>query len=124
MGEGSPDELYVLNHLDRDGARAYATVLMPAFAGGLRGSPSALFCDSLELETRRLWSPKLWDVFAERFGYRLEGQEDQIDVDADLRYDYRTIVAEAILREFYDEFAAICRRARRVFAGPVPRGTD
>ena len=83
---------------------------MPAFAEGLRGSPSALFCDSLEIETRRLWDPKLWDRFAERFGYRLEDLEDQIDDDPDLRYDYRTMIAEAILHEFYEEFAAICRR--------------
>jgi hypothetical protein len=108
--EDSPDELYVLNHLDRDALRRYAAVLMPSFAGGLLGSPSALFCDSLELETRRLWSPKLWDAFAERCGYRLEDHEDQIDDDDDLRYDYRTILAEAILREFYNEFAVICRQ--------------
>ena len=41
---------------------------MPAFAGGLDGSRSALFCDSLEIDTRRLWDPKLYDRFAERFG--------------------------------------------------------
>jgi hypothetical protein len=104
--EGPP---YVLNHLDREALRRYAAALMPAFAGGLRGSRSALFCDSLELDTRRLWDPKFWDRFAARFGYRLEGLEDQIDDDPDLRYDYRTVIAEAILREFYQEFAAICR---------------
>jgi hypothetical protein len=100
---------YVLNHLDRGALRRYAGALMPAFAGGLHGSRSALFCDSLEVDTRRLWDPKLWDRFAERFGYRLEGLVDQIDDDADLRYDYRTVIAEAILDEFYREFAAICR---------------
>jgi hypothetical protein len=101
--------LYVLNHLDREALRAYAEAMMPALAGGLRGSPSALFCDSLELDTRCLWDPKLWNRFAKRFGYRLEGLEDQIDSDPDLRYDYRTAIAEAILCEFYEEFAAICR---------------
>jgi hypothetical protein len=104
--------LKVLNHLDREALRAYARVMMPAFTGGLRGSPSALFCDSLEIDTRRLWDPKLWDRFAERFGYRLEGLEDQVDRDPDLRYDYRTVIAEAILQEFYVEFAAICREQR------------
>jgi hypothetical protein len=99
----------VLNHLDREALRRYAETLMPAFAAGLRGSPSALFCDSLEIDTRRLWDPALWDRFAERFGYRLEGLEDQIDDDPDLRYDYRTMIVETILREFYVEFAAICR---------------
>jgi hypothetical protein len=100
--------LYVLNHLDRAALRHYAEAMMPAFAGGLLGSTTALFCDSLEIETRRLWDPRLWDRFAERFGYRLEGLEDQIDEDPDLRYDYRTVIAEAML-QFYQEFAAICR---------------
>ena len=44
----------------------------------------------------------------QRFGYRLEGLEDQIDEDPDLRHDYRTVIAEAILG-FYREFAALCR---------------
>jgi hypothetical protein len=100
---------HVLNHLDRGALRRYAEAMMPAFAGGLRGSRSALFCDSLEVDTWRLWDPKLWDRFAEQFGYRLEGLEDQIDDDPDLGYDYRSVIAEAILREFYQEFAAVCR---------------
>jgi alpha-L-rhamnosidase len=107
--ETDADDLYVLNHLDRAALRNYADAILPAFRDGLRGSPSALFCDSLELDTRRLWSPGLWDRFTERCGYRLEGLEDRIDRDPDLRYDYRTVVAEAICQEFYAEFAAICR---------------
>jgi hypothetical protein len=102
------DPLRILNHLSRGALRRYAEALIPAFAGGLRGSTSALFCDSLELDTRRLWDRTLWDRFAERFGYRLEGLEGRIDDDPDLRYDHRTAIAEAILREFYEEFAAIC----------------
>jgi hypothetical protein len=104
------DDPYVLNHLDRGALRHYAEAMMPAFTGGLLGSRSALFCDSLEVDTRRLWDPKLWDRFALRFGYRLEGLEDQIDDDPDLRYDYRTLIAEALVREFYEEFAEICRK--------------
>ncbi len=98
----------ILNHLDRGALRRYAAAMIPAFAGGLSGTASALFCDSLELDTRRLWDPKLWDFFAERFGYRLEGLVDQIDDDPDLLYDYRTAIAETILREFYQEFTSIC----------------
>ena len=98
----------VLNHLDRGALQRYVAALIPTFAHGLRGSQSALFCDSLEINTWRLWDTRLWDRFAERFGYRLEGLEDQIDADPDLRYDYRTVIAEAILDEFYREFTAIC----------------
>jgi hypothetical protein len=101
-------DLRVLNHLSKGALRRYAEAMLPAFSGGLRGSTSALFCDSLEIDTWRLWDPALWEPFAARFGYRLEGLEDQIDDDADLCYDYRTLIAETILREFYQEFAAIC----------------
>src|SRR4051812_38819504 len=106
---GGEESLRILNHLSRSALRHYAETLMPAFAEGLRGSTSALFCDSLEVDTRRLWDQALWDRFADRFGYRLEGLEDRIEDDPDLRYDYRTILAETILREFYVEFAEICR---------------
>jgi hypothetical protein len=75
--------LFVLNHLDRGALRRYAAALLPALAGGLRGSRSALFCDSLEVDARRLWDPRLWDRFAARFGYRLEGLEGRIDQDPD-----------------------------------------
>ncbi len=112
-GSWEPDsssEIHVLNHLDRHALGRYSETILPALAEALPGSPSALFCDSLELDTRRLWDPKLWNRFTERFGYRLEGLDDQIDDDPDLRYDYRTMIAEAILHEFYEEFAAICRR--------------
>jgi hypothetical protein len=105
--DGKP--LYVLNHLDRGALRHYADALMPAFAEALRGSKSALFCDSLEIDTRRLWDPKLWSQFTERSGYSLKGLDDLIDDDPALRFDYRTLIAEAILREFYEEFAEICR---------------
>jgi hypothetical protein len=108
-GPEDADDLYVLNHLDRTALRNYADAMIAAFRGGLRGSTSALFCDSLEIDTRRLWSPQLWDRFAERWGYRLEGLEDHIGRDPDLRYDYRTVIAEAICGEFYAEFSAICR---------------
>jgi hypothetical protein len=107
--DDSTGPLYVLNHLDREALRAYAGVMMAALDGGLRGSPSALFCDSLEIDTRRLWDPKLWERFASHFGYRLEGLEDEVDADPDLRHDYRTVIADTILAEFYEEFAAICR---------------
>jgi hypothetical protein len=101
--------LFVLNHLSREALRYYADALLPAFGEGLRGATSALFCDSLEIDTRRLWDPALWDRFAEQFGYRLEGLQDELDDDCDLRYDYRTLISEMILREFYEEFAMICR---------------
>ncbi len=103
-----PDEGFVVNHLNRHALTAYAASLMPAFAAGLAGPPSALFCDSLELETRQMWSPQLWAEFEQRFGYDLQLFADRLDDLPDERYDYRKTVSAAICREFFEPFTAIC----------------
>lgn len=106
---GNP--LLVVNHLSRPALERYAAALLPAFAGPLAGEPSALFCDSLELDTDGLWCPQLWEPFAGRFGYRLEPFHQALDDHPDVRYDYRKFRAEVMLREFFQAFTAICRRA-------------
>ena len=113
--------LRVLNHLNRAALRHYAEVLMQAFAEALRGSTSRSSATRSSSTRGGSGTPCLWDRFAERFGYRLEGLVDQIDDDPDLRYDYRTIIAETILREFYVEFAEICREHGALSQGAVPR---
>ena len=83
---------------------------MPAFEPCLAGHRSGLFCDSLEIETDRLWSPKLWDQFAECFGYRLELYRDDLDRHPDVRYDDRKFIAATMVREFYAAFTEVCHR--------------
>ena len=104
----------VLDHLDRDALARYAARVGAALAPALAlGRPSALFCDSWEVPTWRMWSPRLWDRFEARFGYDLRPLADQvgtIDGDEHLRYDYRAFIADAVLDEFYRPFAAECRR--------------
>lgn len=112
--DGSGLRQRVVDHLSRTALENYATVLMPAFAGPLSGQPSALFCDSLELDTDGMWSPRLWDPFADRFGYRLEPFCQSLDEHPDVRYDYRKFRAETMLREFFQAFTAICHRAGAV----------
>lgn len=106
--KGSPYEHRVLNHLNGNALRNYASALMPAFSPALAGSTSALFCDSLELDTPGMWSPQLWDAFEERFGYSLREYTRDLDELPDVRYDYRKIVSEAFIREFFEAFTAIC----------------
>ncbi len=106
---GTP--LLVVNHLSRSALEHYAAALLPALANPLARGPAALFCDSLELDTGGMWSPQLWESFAERFGYRLEGFCHSLDAHSDVRYDYRKYRAEAMLREFFEVFTAICHRA-------------
>ncbi len=98
----------VVDHLSARALRNYARVLAPAFAVGLRGSKSALFCDSFEVQKRHLWSHELWESFEKRFGYSLRELATQIDDEPDLCYDYRKHVGETIVREFYATFTEVC----------------
>ena len=61
-------DLFVVDHLNREALFAYGQAMLPAFQAALEGAPSGLFCDSLEIDSRGLWSPALWDEFAARTG--------------------------------------------------------
>ncbi|MFL6463221.1 MAG: glycosyl hydrolase [Bryobacteraceae bacterium] len=100
---------YVVNHLSRTALDGYAAPLLAALKDALAGSRSALFCDSLEIATERLWSPDLWTKFEDRFGYGLQPLVNYLDEQPDVRYDYRKFRGEVIRREFYEAFASICR---------------
>jgi len=115
----SPQRLYgswesgprpVLNHLSADALRRYADALAPAFAPGLAGTPSALFCDSGELDAGRLWSPELWDAFEARYGYRLEGRIELARTQPHMRYEYRRMVGATMQQAFFETFADICHQ--------------
>ena len=91
---------------------------------GLAGSPSALFCDSLELDPDGIWSADLWDQFEARFGYRLEERLELARTHPHMRYEYRRMVGSTMQREFFETFARICRELGADLAGPVPRRAD
>ncbi len=107
--ESAPrDQVLVLDHLSAAALARYAAPLLRALAPALRQGNTALFCDSLEIATEELWSPILSQGFFDRFGYRLEPHMASLDDSPDIRYDYRKLRGEAILREFYEPFTALC----------------
>ena len=99
----------VLNHLSEGALRRYAEALAPAFRSGLAGTPSALICDSLELDPSGIWSPELADPFEARYGYRLEQRAELAKTLAPMRYEYRRMVGDTMQRAFFETFARICR---------------
>ncbi len=103
---------FVVNHLSSAALARYADPLFSALGGALKGSTSALFCDSLELNTDRMWSEDLWTTFEERFGYSLRPFANGLDTNIDVRYDYRKLIGETIQREFYEAFTNLCRDHR------------
>ena len=99
----------IVNHLSRGALGHYAAPLLATLRDALAGSRSALFCDSLEISTERLWSSELWAEFEARFGYGLQAFTDELDQHPNVRYDYRKFRGEVIRREFYQAFTDLCR---------------
>jgi hypothetical protein len=98
-----PDTGNVLNHMSSEAFRRYADVMSPAFEPAMKGSQSALFCDSWEVHTRKLWTPGFENKFEKRFGYDIIPYMDSIyEAENDMpRYDYMKLVAELVLNEFF-----------------------
>jgi hypothetical protein len=101
----------VLNHLCARALQNYAANLAAAFQPAMElGAPSALFCDSWELDSRGIWSEPLWDVFAARFQYDLRPYAGTGTMPPGVRYDYLKFLDIVVRESFYREFTAITRR--------------
>jgi hypothetical protein len=102
----------VMNHLDRKALEAYGSRIVSALAPALRGGVSCLFCDSWEVEEEgRLWTAGFGECFRDRFGYQVEPFMSHLDEHPKERYDYRVLVGQYALDEFYRPYAALCRDA-------------
>ena len=101
----------VMNHLSTGALERYASFMLAGLKEALSGSKSALFCDSLELETEDMWSAGLWEEFEKRFGYGLESFVPRLKEEPAVRYDYRRLIADVFEREFIEPFVEIARRS-------------
>jgi hypothetical protein len=101
-----PDTGNVLNHLDRHAFERYSTVMGTALSPALKGSKSAIFCDSWEVESKHLWTPGFDSVFQKEFGYDIRSFMDSIyaPYNAGPRYDYMKLISRLVLEEFYMPF--------------------
>ncbi len=107
-----PDTGNVLNHMDKEAFRRYALVMSPAFEPAMKGKQSALFCDSWEVNTRKIWTPGFEETFKQRYGYDIVPFMDDIygKENAGPRYDYMKLVADMVLNNFYIPWHEECRR--------------
>jgi len=108
-----PDTGNVLNHLDRQAFERYArtmgTALKPALS---TASTSALFCDSWEVETRRIWTEGFDSEFEKRFGYDLKPFMENIYSTGNEgpRYDYMKLVSDYVITNFYQPYTEACHQ--------------
>ncbi|MCX6305269.1 MAG: glycosyl hydrolase [Bacteroidetes bacterium] len=107
-----PDTGNVLNHLDRHAFERYATVMGNALAPALKGTASAIFCDSWEVETKHLWTKGFDSIFRRAFLYDIRPFMDSIYAprNAGPRYDYMKLLSQMVLNEFYIPFAEKAHR--------------
>jgi len=115
----------VLNHLDREAFGRYARRMGDALEAALRERQRGLFCDSWEVETRRLWTRGFERRFLERYGYDIVPMMDSVYRPgfADVHYDYMALLSDMVLDEFYRPFTAFAhaRGARtRAQCGGAP----
>ncbi len=101
----------ILNHLDRGALGHYSEKMLEFLRDSLVGTPSALFCDSWEVDTRGLWTDGFGEAFREKYGYRIEEYMPELDSHPDVRYDYRRLLSEYVLNEFFAPFTEICQGA-------------
>ncbi|MFZ4549563.1 MAG: glycosyl hydrolase, partial [Bacteroidales bacterium] len=96
----------VLNHLDKYAFERYAQVMGNALEPALKGSASALFCDSWEVESKHLWTRGFDSTFKQQFGYNIRPYMDSIYSlgNPGPRYDYMKLVSQKVLDEFYIPF--------------------
>jgi hypothetical protein len=106
----APVEGRVLNHLDHGALERYASVIGSALKPALEGRPSGLFCDSWEVPVEKLWTRGFGAAFRERFGYELEPFVDDLDAHPDIRHDYRRLLADFVLNEFYVPYGELSRK--------------
>jgi hypothetical protein len=105
-----PAEGRILNHLDAAALERYAAIMGAALAPSLTGGRRpAFFCDSWEVRTEGLWAAGFGGAFRARFGYEVEPLMPLLDEHPDARYDYRKLIGEYVLREFYQPYADLCR---------------
>ncbi len=102
----------VMNHLDRRALEAYFHLTVGALAPAVAGETSCLFCDSWEVEEEgKLWTDGLGERFQDRFGYRIEPFMPVLGERPAERYDYRTLVSDIVLEEFFRPYRQQCRSA-------------
>lgn len=98
----------VLDHLDARALARYDRAVGAALRNALQGRPSALFCDSWEVDPEGLWTDGFGESFRERFGYDLLPLMEEIHEHPEARFDYRAHLADAVLDGFYRPFTALC----------------
>lgn len=103
------EEFFILNHIDKNAVEKYLGKIIDALSPALQTPGSALFLDSWEVDTEGMWTNGFGEVFRDRFAYSIDDFMDRLDDHPDERYDYRKLIGEYVLDNFYRTFTDRCR---------------
>ncbi len=97
----------VLDHLDEKALTWYASHLLEhGFEKFCTIAPLSLFCDSWEVETHNLGFNGFAEAFLAKFGYSYDPKNNS----RDQRFDYRCLISQRVLTDFYQPFSTICHQ--------------
>jgi len=99
---------YLIDHLDSNALWRYMKKIGDALGSALGGGKSCLFTDSWEVESEGLWTDGFGEEFRERYGYDIGEYMENLDSHPDIRYDYRKLISEYVLDEFFRPLGRIC----------------
>jgi len=99
---------FILDHLSKEAVIWYVRHFGSALKSALNVSTSGLFCDSFEVETKGLWCDGFEEKFKEKFGYNILPHMAEIENLPDILYDYRKLISDLLLENFYLPFTKEC----------------
>jgi hypothetical protein len=100
----------ILNHLDTPSFSFYSDYLLShGFKALAEASPMSFFSDSWEVETDGLSYDGLFVDFSKKFGYNLVPYVENLDLNQEVRFDYRQCIADRILEHFFKPYVAMCK---------------
>ncbi len=101
-------EAKILDHLDKQAFAWYSAFLMEhGFKSFSTIQPLSFFCDSWEVEPRKLSYRTFTADFEKKYGYTY----NFLTRDPDQRFDYRQLISERILTDFYEPYAQHCKES-------------
>jgi hypothetical protein len=107
--QGFKEPGYILNHLSSAALKAYCDKILQALEPALEGTKSALFCDSWEADTEKIWTRGFAEAFLNKYNYDISPYMDDLEKFPQIRYDYRKLVSDYVIHQFYEPFTRFCQ---------------
>jgi len=100
----------ILNHLERGALQYYSNIMGQGLKESIKINHCCLFCDSWEIDINNIWTDNFEMKFQNYYGYDITPFMTNINTEVNVRYDYRKLIADYIINEFYRPLTDICHK--------------